>query len=78
MIPRIDTTAINSNTIPIKQRTIQIKTPFICSEYGILGFLPSKRCAKPNNKVNQLTKSETKRITILVKYDFWITGNFIT
>ena len=57
MIPFIDANAINRNTIPIKQRTIQKVTPIICSEFGTLGFLGSSRCAKPNNKVNQLTKS---------------------
>ncbi len=36
------------------------------------------RFAKPNNKANQLIKSEKRRITILRKYDSRITGNFIT
>ena len=70
MIPRIDANAINRNTSPIKQRTMQKTTPFICSEYGTLGFLASRRCAKPNNKVNQLTKSEKRRITIINEIRF--------
>ena len=77
MIPLIEAIAINKNITPTIQRKIQKVKPFICSEYGTLGFLPSMRWAKPINKVNQLTKSEIRRITIFKKYDSRITGNFI-
>ena len=73
----IEASATTKKITPTTQRTIQKIKPFMCSEYGTLGFLPSMRCAKPNNKVNQLIKSEKRRITILRKYDSRITGNFI-
>ena len=73
----IEVTATTKKITPTKQRTIQIITPFIVSEYGTLGFLAPRRCAKPNNKVNQLTNSEKMRITIFTKKGAFIAGNFI-
>ncbi len=74
MIPCIDANAINRNTIPTTQSTIQNNTP--SNKYSLFSGLI--RWAKPNNKEKKLTNSDTRRISILRKYDSRITINFIT
>ncbi len=69
--------AITKKTTPTTHRIITIVKPFKCSEYGMLGFLPSTRCAIPNNKVNQLINADMITITMFTKIGAFSTGNFI-
>ena len=69
----IEAIATTKKITPTIQRKMQKITP---SKLTLSELVPI-RWAKPNNKVNQLTNSETMRITIFKKYDSRITGNFM-
>ncbi|WP_115877483.1 hypothetical protein [Lutibacter oceani] len=73
----IEAIVITKKTTPITQRIITIVNPFRCSEYGIFGFLPSTRCAMPNNNVNELIIAEMIVIIILTKIGAFNVGKFI-
>ena len=71
----IEAYATPKHITPITQRKIQKTTPTTWDN-SRLWISVSMRCEIPNKRPNQLIKSEKMRITIFIKYDSCIIGNF--